>query len=74
MRSIGGFVAKKVGDRLKELKRNNPSRYAEIWDSVAPFIKIGAMEDDKFADQIAEIILFGTTWKTDNSYDQGDAP
>lgn len=74
VRSIGGFVAKKVGDRLKELKRNNPSRYAEIWDSVAPFIKIGAMEDDKFADQIAEIILFGTTLKTDNSYDQGDAP
>ena len=74
VRSIGGFVAKKVGDRLKELKRNNPSRYAEIWDSVAPFIKIGAMEDDKFADQIAEIILFGTTLKTDNSDDQGDAP
>lgn len=74
VRSIGGFVAKKVGDRLKELKRNNPSRYAEIWDSVAPFIKIGAMEDDKFADQIAEIILFGTTLKTDNSDDQGDVP
>jgi molecular chaperone HtpG len=74
VRSIGGFVAKKVGDRLKELKRNNPSRYAEIWDSVAPFIKIGAMEDDKFADQIAEIILFGTTLKTDNSDEQGDAP
>ena len=74
VRSIGGFVAKKVGDRLKELKRNNPSRYAEIWDSVAPFIKIGAMEDDKFADQIAEIILFGTTLKIDNSDEQGDAP
>ena len=74
VRSIGGFVAKKVGDRLKELKRNNPSRYAEIWDSVAPFIKIGAMEDDKFADQIAEIILFGTTLKTDKSDEQGDAP
>ena len=73
VRSIGGFVAKKVGDRLKELKRNNPSRYAEIWDSVAPFIKIGAMEDDKFADQIAEIILFGTTLKPENSDDPGEA-
>lgn len=73
VRSIGGFVAKKVGDRLKELKRSNPSRYAEIWDSVAPFIKIGAMEDDKFADQIAEIILFGTTLKSENSDDQGEA-
>jgi molecular chaperone HtpG len=61
VRSIGGFVAKKVGDRLKELQREDPSRYAEIWDSLAPFIKIGAMEDEKFADQVADLILFGTT-------------
>ena len=61
VRSIGGFVAKKVGDRLKELHRDDPSRYAEIWDAVAPFIKIGAMEDGKFADQVADLVLFGTT-------------
>ncbi|MFM7085856.1 MAG: molecular chaperone HtpG [Cyanobium sp.] len=61
VRSIGGFVAKKVGDRLKELHRDDPKRYAEIWESLAPFIKIGAMEDEKFADQVAELVLFGTT-------------
>ena len=61
VRSIGGFVAKKVGDRLKQLHRDEPQRYAEIWESLAPFIKIGAMEDEKFADQVAELVLFGTT-------------
>ena len=61
VRSIGGFVAKKVGDRLKELRRDEPDRYAEIWESLAPFIKIGAMEDEKFADQVADLVLFGTT-------------
>ena len=61
VRSIGGFVAKKVGDRLKELHRDDPKRYAEIWESLAPFIKIGAMEDEKFAEQVAELVLFGTT-------------
>ncbi|CAK28274.1 Chaperone protein htpG [Synechococcus sp. RCC307] len=61
VRSIGGFVAKKVGDRLKQLHRDEPKRYAEIWESLAPFIKIGAMEDEKFADQVAELVLFGTT-------------
>ncbi|CAK6698877.1 molecular chaperone HtpG [Synechococcus sp. BA-124 BA4] len=61
VRSIGGFVAKKVGDRLKELHRDEPARYAEIWEGIAPFIKIGAMEDEKFADQVSELILFGTT-------------
>lgn len=61
VRSIGGFVAKKVADRLKQLHRDEPRRYAEIWESVAPFIKIGAMEDEKFADQVAELVLFGST-------------
>ncbi|MFM9109988.1 MAG: molecular chaperone HtpG [Prochlorococcaceae cyanobacterium] len=61
VRSNGGFVAKKVGDRLKELHRDDPRRYADIWDSLAPFIKIGAMEDDKFAEQVADLVLFGTT-------------
>ena len=61
VRSIGGFVAKKVGDRLKQLHRDEPKRYAEIWESLAPFIKIGAMEDEKFADQVAELVLFGST-------------
>ncbi len=61
VRSIGNFVAKKVGDRLKELHRDDPRRYAEIWESLAPFIKIGAMEDEKFADQVADLVLFGTT-------------
>jgi molecular chaperone HtpG len=61
VRSIGGFVAKKVADRLRQLQREEPRRYAEIWESLAPFIKIGAMEDGKFADQVAELVLFGTT-------------
>lgn len=61
VRSIGGFVAKKVGDRLKELHKEDPKRYAESWESLAPFIKIGAMEDEKFADQVADLVLFGTS-------------
>jgi molecular chaperone HtpG len=61
VRSIGGFVAKKVADRLKQLHRDEPKRYAEIWESLAPFIKIGAMEDDKFAEQVTDLVLFGTT-------------
>ncbi|WP_094584617.1 molecular chaperone HtpG [Synechococcus sp. BO 8801] len=73
VRSIGGFVAKKVGDRLKELHRDEPARYAEIWDSLAPFIKIGAMEDDKFADQVADLILFGTTAAASEPSAEGEA-
>ena len=61
VRSIGSFVAKKVADRLRSLKQDDPSAYAEAWESLAPFVKIGAMEDEKFADQVSELILFGTS-------------
>jgi len=70
VRSIGGFVAKKVADRLKQLHRDEPKRYTEIWESLAPFIKIGAMEDDKFAEQVADLVLFGTT----AAAGEGDSP
>ena len=72
VRSIGNFVAKKVADRLRSLKADDPKAYAEAWDSLAPFVKIGAMEDEKFADQIAELILFGTTAKTDSEGESSD--
>ncbi|CAI8160682.1 MAG: Chaperone protein HtpG [Prochlorococcus marinus str. MIT 9215] len=69
VRSIGNFVAKKVADRLKSLKNEEPLAYAEAWEALAPFVKIGAMEDEKFADQVAELILFGTTAKADSESD-----
>ena len=61
VRSIGNFVAKKVADRLRGLKADQPLFYAEAWDALAPFVKIGSMEDEKFADQVADLIMFGTT-------------
>ena len=75
VRSIGSFVAKKVADRLRSLKQDAPSAYAEAWDSLAPFVKIGAMEDDKFADQVSELILFGTSANagTDDATDPVEA-
>ena len=60
VRSIGNFVAKKICDRLKQLKIEDSIKYAKVWDSISPFIKIGAMEDEKFAEQIEDIILFPT--------------
>lgn len=61
VRSIGNFVAKKVSDRLRSLKKDDPKAYAEAWESLAPFVKIGAMEDEKFADQVEELVMFSTS-------------
>ncbi|WP_320664506.1 molecular chaperone HtpG [Prochlorococcus sp. MIT 1223] len=65
VKSIGNFVAKKVADRLKALYKENNEKYAEIWDSISPFLKIGAMEDEKFADLIENIMLYTTTLTID---------
>ena len=61
VRSIGNFVAKKVSDRLRSLKKEDPRAYAEAWESLAPFVKIGAMEDDKFAEQVEELVMFASS-------------
>ena len=40
--------------------KNSPEFYAEIWDSISAFIKIGAIEDEKFADLVDNSIIFET--------------
>ncbi len=72
VRSIGSFVSKKIADRIRTLKEDDPSAYAEAWESLAPFVKIGAMEDEKFADQVANLILFGTTGKSTSEQENND--
>lgn len=69
VRSIGQFVSKKVADKLRDLKKDNPDEYAEAWDALAPFVKIGAMEDEKFSEQVSDLILFQTTAKKEDSED-----
>ncbi len=60
VRSISSFISKKIANKLKDLLKNNPEFYAEIWESIAAFIKIGVIEDDKFAELAKESIIFET--------------
>merc|ERR1712159_95553 len=57
VKSIGNFISKKLADKLKSLKNENPSIYSEAWESIAPFIKIGAMEETKFSEQVKDLIV-----------------
>ena len=60
VRSISSFISKKIANKLKDLIKNSPEFYAEIWDSISAFIKIGAIEDEKFADLVDNSIIFET--------------
>ena len=65
VRSISSFISKKVANKLKDLLKNSPEFYAEIWDSISAFIKIGAVEDEKFADLVENVIIFETIFNSD---------
>ena len=58
---IGNYIAKKVGDRLKDLYRDDRTSYIKSWQDLGTFVKFGSMNDDKFKKQIEDIVLFQTT-------------
>ena len=60
---IGSYIAKKVGDRLKDLYRDDRTSYIKSWQDLGTFVKFGSMNDDKFKKQIEDIVLFQTTLK-----------
>ncbi len=61
VRRIADYIAKKVGDRLKELYRDDPQAYARSWNDLGTFVKFGSINDDKFKDQVKDIIIFRTS-------------
>jgi molecular chaperone HtpG len=63
VRKIGDYIAKKVGDRLKELYRDNRKQYINTWKDLGTFVKFGVLNDDKFKKQVEDIIIFRTTAK-----------
>ena len=61
VRRIADYIAKKVGDRLKELYRDNRQEYIRSWQDVGTFVKFGSLNDDKFKKQVEDIIIYRTT-------------
>lgn len=61
VKRIGDYIAKKVGDRLKELYRDNREDYISAWKDLGTFVKFGVLNDDKFKKQVEDIIIFRST-------------
>ncbi|WP_414753430.1 molecular chaperone HtpG [Anabaena sp. CCY 9910] len=64
VRKIGDYIAKKVGDRLKELYRDDREQYISAWKDLSTFVKFGVLNDEKFKKQVEDIIIFRTTFKS----------
>ena len=65
VKQIANHVAKKVGDRLKELYRDDRAKYISSWQDLGTFVKFGSINDDKFKKQIEDYVIFRTTAKLD---------
>lgn len=63
VRRIADYIAKKVGDRLKELYRDDRDQYIRSWQDLGTFVKFGSMNDDKFKKQVEDILIYRTTWQ-----------
>ncbi|TAE58485.1 MAG: molecular chaperone HtpG [Nostocales cyanobacterium] len=63
VRKIGDYIAKKVGDRLKELYRTDKEQYINAWKDLGTFVKFGVLNDEKFKKQVEDILIFRTTAK-----------
>jgi molecular chaperone HtpG len=61
VRQIANYIAKKVGDRLKELFNDNREQYIRSWVDLGTFVKFGAINDDKFKKQVEDILIYRTT-------------
>ncbi|MBC6453908.1 MAG: molecular chaperone HtpG [Hormoscilla sp. SP5CHS1] len=59
---ISDFIAKKVGDRLKEQYRDKRGEYIKSWKDLGTFVKFGCLNDDKFKQQVEDIVIYRTTW------------
>ncbi|AFZ02253.1 molecular chaperone HtpG [Calothrix sp. PCC 6303] len=63
VKRIGDYIAKKVGDRLKELYRDSYEQYISAWKDLGTFVKFGTLNDEKFKKQVEDIIVFQTTYQ-----------
>ncbi|WP_293133609.1 molecular chaperone HtpG [Microcoleus sp. bin38.metabat.b11b12b14.051] len=63
VRRIADYIAKKVGDRLKELYRDDRDEYIRCWQDIGTFVKFGSLNDDKFKKQVEDILIYRSTYE-----------
>lgn len=76
VKKLSAHITKKVADKLCGLFNTERETYQKYWDDIAPFVKFGAMRDQKFYEQVKKAILYKTTdgrYLTLEEYKTGNA-
>ncbi len=61
VRRIQDYIVKKVGDRLTEMYHESREEFLRCWQDISLFVKFGAMNSDKFYQQVKDILIYPTT-------------
>ena len=74
VRRIADFIAKKIGDRLKSLYKENRDEYISCWEDVGTFVKYGSLKNEKFKKQVEDLIIFRTTYQAATTTSSEETP
>ncbi|HBE09642.1 MAG TPA: molecular chaperone HtpG [Lachnospiraceae bacterium] len=58
VKKISDYITKKVADKLIEMYKKDKEKYESLWEDISPFIKFGALKDDKFQDKMKDYMIF----------------
>ena len=61
VRALSGHIAKKVVDALHVLYKIDQERFYKVWDDCEFIVKLGLLNDEKFAAKAKEFLVWKTT-------------
>ena len=61
VKKMAAYITRKVADRLTGEFKQDRTKYEAYWDDIHPFVKYGAIKDDKFFERVKDVLLFKTT-------------
>ena len=60
MRQIKKVITSRMINHLKEMRRKEPSDYANFWEAYHQFIKEGVATDDEYFEKMSDLLVFHT--------------
>lgn len=61
VRQLSNHISKKVSDSLSSLFKSDRPRFESSWKDIAPIIKLGAIQDEKFYERVKDFLIWKTT-------------
>ena len=65
--AIRSGSTKKILSVLEDIAKNEPEKYAELWNEFGPVIKEGVIEDQANKERVAKLCRFASTHNNDNA-------